>query len=106
MAQHPVDCAPKWMTWFSVPTGRTPSLNGASAGSSYGDYVESDENFPIVYLATKNGSVFYATTSYWSNTDIARQGAQALDFILPEDLPAERYRLFVSGAGMRSKPFV
>ena len=58
------------------------------------------------YLATKNGSVFYATTSYWSNTDIATQGAQALDFILPEDLPAERYRLFCSGAGMRSKPFV
>ena len=25
MAQHPVDCGPKWMTWFSDPMGRTPS---------------------------------------------------------------------------------
>jgi hypothetical protein len=80
-------------------------LNGASAGSSYGDDVESDENFPIVYLASKDGSVFYSMTSNWSNTDIAKQGAQTVDFILPERLPAERYRLFVSGAGIRSKPF-
>jgi len=87
---------------FSV-IGR--ALNGASAGSSYGDDVESDENFPIVYLATKDGLVFYATTSYWSNTDISKQGAQTVDFTLPEGLPAERYRLFVSGAGIRSKPF-
>ena len=92
------------MTWFSVPTGRTPSLNGASAGSSYGDDVESDENFPIVYLTAKDGSVFYATTSFWSNTDIGKQGAQTVDFTLP-DLPAERYRLFVSGAGIHSRPF-
>ena len=79
-------------------------LNGASAGSSYGDDVESDENFPVVYLTTKDGSVFYATTSFWSNTDIGKQGAQTVDFTLP-DLPAERYRLFVSGAGIRSRSF-
>ena len=80
-------------------------LNGASAGSSYGDDVESDENFPIVYFATNDGSVFYATTFNWSNTDIAKQGAQTVDLILPEGLPAERYRLFVSGAGIGSRPF-
>ena len=80
------------------------ALNGASAGSSYGDDVESDENFPIVYLTTKDGAVFYATTSYWSNTDIGKQGAQTVDFTLP-DLPTERYRLFVSGAGIRSRSF-
>lgn len=80
-------------------------LNGASAGSSYGDDVESDENFPIVYLTSKGGSVFYATTSYWSNTEVGNRGDQTVDFILPEALPADRYRLFVSGAGIQSKPF-
>src|SRR5262249_17922843 len=63
------------------------------------------ENFPILYLSTRNGSVFYATTSYWSNTDIGKQGAQTVDFTLPDGLPSDRYRLFVSGAGIRSKPF-
>ena len=81
------------------------ALNGASSGSSYGDDVESDENFPIVYLTTKDGSVVYATTSYWSNTDIGKKGAHTVDFTLPENLAADRYQLFVSGAGISSKPF-
>ena len=80
-------------------------LNGASAGSSYGDDAESDENFPIVFLTNKDEFVFYATTSYWSNTDVGEQGSQAVNFTLPEGLPSARYRLFVSGAGIRSKPF-
>ena len=80
-------------------------LNGASSGSSYGDDVESDENYPIVSLTDRDGSVFYATTSNWSNTDVGKLGAQTVDFTVSEDLPTGRYRLIVSGAGIRSKAF-
>ena len=80
-------------------------LNGASSGSSYGDDVESDENYPIVSLTARDGSVFYATTSNWSNTDVGKKGAQTVDFTLHEGIPAKRYRLVISGAGIRSKPF-
>jgi len=80
-------------------------LNGASSGSSYGDDVESDENYPIVSLTARDGSVFYATTSNWSNTDVGKQGAQTVDFTIQEGIPAGKYRLVVSGAGIRSKPF-
>lgn len=80
-------------------------LNGASSGSSYGDDVESDENYPIVSLTAGDGSVFYATTSNWSNTDVGKKGAQSVDFTLPTDMARGEYRLVVSGAGIRSKPF-
>ena len=73
-------------------------LNGASAGSSYGDDVESDENYPIVSLTARDGSVFYATTSNWSNTDVGKKGAQTVDFTLHDGMPADKYRLVVSGA--------
>ena len=80
-------------------------LNGASSGSSYGDDVESDENYPIISLTARDGSVFYATTSNWSNTDVGKKGAQTVDFTLHEGMPEGNYRLIVSGAGIRSKPF-
>jgi len=80
-------------------------LNGASAGSSYGDDVESDENYPIVFLTASDGSVFYATTSNWSNTDVGKKGAQTVDFTLPQGIPPGTYKLVVSGAGIQSKPF-
>ena len=54
-------------------------LNGVSAGSSYGDDVESDENYPIVSLTARDGFVFYATTSNWSNTDSDKKGVQTVD---------------------------
>jgi hypothetical protein len=93
---------PAWSNSFTV-IGR--QLNGASAGSSYGDDVESDENYPIVSLTAKDGSVFYATTSNWSNTDVGKKGAQTVDFTLPKGMPADKYKLVVSGAGIQSKPF-
>jgi hypothetical protein len=80
-------------------------LNGASSGSSYGDDVESDENYPIISLTARDGSVFYATTSNWSNTDVGKKGAQTVDFTLHDGMFAGKYRLIVSGAGIRSKPF-
>jgi hypothetical protein len=84
---------------------RSRELNGASAGSSYGDDVESDENYPIVSLTAKDGSVFYATTSNWSNTDVGKKGAQTVEFKLHKGMAAGEYRLVVSGAGIRSEPF-
>ena len=49
-------------------TGRR--LNGQSSGSSYGDDVESDENYPIIRLQNSTGT-FYARTFNWSTTDVA-----------------------------------
>ena len=80
-------------------------LNGASSGSGYGDDVESDENYPIVSLTAEDGAVFYTTTSNWSNSDVGKKGAQTVDFTVPTGVTAGEYRLVVSGAGIRSKPF-
>jgi hypothetical protein len=79
-------------------------LNGQSAGSSYGDDVESDEKFPIVRFKNWAGEVFYARTFNWSNTDIGKKGGQRVNFTLNPGMPADTYSLAVSGAGISSKP--
>jgi hypothetical protein len=82
-------------------TGR--QLNGQSAGSSYGDDVESDENYPIVRLVNA-GTVYYGRTSNWSNTGV-RTGdvTETVDFTLPAGLTAPgNYSVEVIGAGIAS----
>jgi hypothetical protein len=84
-------------------TGR--QLNGQSAGSSYGDDVESDENYPIVRLV-RAGTVYYGRTSNWSNTGV-RTGdvSETADFTLPAGLTAPgNYSVEVIGAGIASFP--
>jgi hypothetical protein len=84
-------------------TGR--QLNGQSAGSSYGDDVESDENYPIVRLV-RAGTVYYGRTSNWSNTGV-RTGdvSETVDFTLPAGLTAPgNYSVEVIGAGIASFP--
>jgi hypothetical protein len=84
-------------------TGR--QLNGQSAGSSYGDDVESDENYPIVRLV-RAGTVYYGRTSNWSNTGVATGDVtETVEFTLPAGLTAPgNYSVEVIGAGIASFP--
>ena len=79
-------------------------LNGQSAGSAYGDDVESDENYPVVTLTDKDGNVFYARTTNWTNTEVATGVAkEAVDFTLPDSLVDEGvYHVTVGAAGIWS----
>jgi len=79
-------------------------LNGQSAGSSYGDDVESDENYPIVSLMDATGKVFYARTTNWSTTEVATGALpETVNFTLPASLiKPGLYRATVSGAGIAS----
>ena len=79
-------------------------LNGQSAGSNYGDDVETDQNYPIVSLADKDGHVFYARTTNWSTTEVATKVfRETVNFTLPASLVTPGiYRVSVSGAGISS----
>jgi hypothetical protein len=77
-------------------------LTGQSAGSAYGDDVESDENYPIVRLTNADG-VFYARATNWSTVDVAA-GPGTVDFTLHGGMMPGNYSLVVSGAGISSFP--
>ncbi|MDD5271263.1 MAG: kelch repeat-containing protein [Methylovulum sp.] len=79
-------------------------ITGQSAGGSYGDDVESDQNFPIIQL--KNGAtVYYARTSNWSTTDVGTGDALVTtDFCLPTGTPSGSYSMVLSAAGLKSAP--
>jgi hypothetical protein len=82
-------------------------LNGQSAGSAYGDDVESDENYPVVRFQGTGDNVYYGTTTNWSNTGVATGSTpEAVTVQLPVGMPAGSYRVYVSGAGLQSDPFV
>jgi hypothetical protein len=80
-------------------------LNGQSAGSTYGDDAESDENYPIVSLKNAaTGQVFYARTFNWSNTGVQTGlfNPETVNFTLPAGMPKGIYLLTESGAGVQS----
>ena len=79
-------------------------LNGQSAGSTYGDDSESDENYPIVSLTDMSGHVFYARTTNWSSTGVGTATErETVNFTLPASLTQDGvYRVTVSGAGISS----
>ena len=79
-------------------------LNGQSAGSSYGDDAESDENYPIVSLMDTAGKVFYARTTNWSTTEVATGALpETVNFTLPASLVNPGlYQATVTGAGISS----
>jgi hypothetical protein len=81
-------------------------LNGQSAGSDYGDDVESDENYPIVRLRNAAGTVFYARTTNWTSTGVATGSTpETVNFTLPATLVAPgNYSLTVIGAGIAGFP--
>ncbi len=78
-------------------------LTGISQGSSYGDDVESDTNYPIIRL-TGAGGVHFARTTNWT-PGISTPGDTTLstvDFTLPAGLAAGTYQLVVIASGMPS----
>jgi hypothetical protein len=80
-------------------------INGQSAGSSYGDDVASDQNYPIIRLVSATGNVYYCRTSNWSSTAVGGGDTlQTVDFTLKGGTPAGNYSLILSGAGNASFP--
>jgi hypothetical protein len=80
-------------------------MNGTSAGSSYGDDAESDENYPIVRLENASGNVFYARTVNWSSTAVGKGVAvETVDFTLKGGMAPGNYSIMVIGAGISSRP--
>jgi hypothetical protein len=84
-------------------TGR--QLNGQSAGSSYGDDVQTDENYPILRLTDSTGKVYYCRTTNWSLQGVATGAAvETVNFTLQPGMPAGNYSAVVSGAGISGLP--
>ena len=80
-------------------------LNGQSAGSTYGDDIQNDENYPIVRLTNSTGNVFYCRTTDWSSTGVGPSATpETVNFQLPRSITAGNYTLVVSGAGISSFP--
>ncbi len=80
-------------------------LNGQSDTSSYGDDIQSDENYPIVRLVSSSGNVYYCRTTNWSSTAVAGGSTpQTVNFTLNPAVTAGNYVLMVSGAGISSFP--
>lgn len=78
-------------------------LNGQSGGSSYGDDAESDENYPVVWLTAKDGTVRFGRTTNWTTTGVATGVAkESVQFTLPAGLTPGVYKVTVSGAGIMS----
>jgi hypothetical protein len=79
-------------------------LNGQSAGSTYGDDVQTDEDYPIVSLTDSTGRVFYGRTTDWSTTEVSTGVfRETVDFALPSLLVNPGvYSVTVSGAGISS----
>ena len=79
-------------------------LTGISQGSSFGDDVENDTNYPIVRL-TSNQSVQYARTTNWT-PGISKPGdtkLSSVQFSLPRGFQPGVYRVAVIANGMASR---
>ena len=80
-------------------------LNGQSAGASYGDDAQMDENYPILRFTNSTGNVYYGRTTNWSTTGVATGSTvETVDFTLNPSMPAGNYSAIVSGAGISSLP--
>lgn len=80
-------------------------ITGQSAGVSYGDDVQSDENYPIVRLVNSANKVFYARTTNWSTVEVATGSkAESVTFTIPTSTPLGSYKLILSAAGLQSAP--
>jgi hypothetical protein len=84
-------------------TGR--QLNGQSAGASYGDDDQMNENYPIVRLLDPaTGNVYYCRTMNWSSVSVAGNQPETVDFTLHSAVTPGSYELTVVGAGIASQP--
>jgi hypothetical protein len=81
-------------------------LNGQSAGATYGDDAEMDENYPIVLLVDSTGNTYYCRTTNWSSVGVATGNTpQTTNFTLNPAVTPGNYTLFVSAAGISSPGF-
>lgn len=81
-------------------------LNGQSAGASYGDDDQMDENYPIVRLENPaTGNVYYCRTANWDSVRVGSNRPETVDFTLNPAVTPGRYELTVVGAGIASRPF-
>lgn len=81
-------------------------LTGQSAGASYGDDAQMDENYPIVRLVSSADKVYYLRTTNWSSTDVSTGSLkETVNFTVGSSVPAGKYSLIVSAAGIQSKAF-
>jgi hypothetical protein len=82
-------------------------LNGQSAGASYGDDAQMNENYPIVRLQDGFGHVFYCRTTNWSSVAVGGGATpQTVNFTLNPNVTSGYYLLTVTGAGITSMPVV
>lgn len=81
-------------------------LNGQSAGASYGDDDQMNENYPIVRLENPaTGDVYYCRTTNWSSVSVAgKHRPETVDFTLNSAVTPGSYELTVVGAGIASQP--
>ena len=80
-------------------------LNGQSAGASYGDESQCNENYPIVRMVGASGNVYYAKTTNWSLVGVGTGSTpETVNFTLNPAMPPGTYSLIVSGAGLSSSP--
>jgi hypothetical protein len=79
-------------------------LNGMSAGATYGDDAQMDENYPVVSLADSSSDVFYGRTTNWSNVEVGDKKPETVDITLNKGLKkAGNYNLVISAAGIANK---
>ena len=90
-----------------VFTLRGKQLNGQSAGASYGDDAQMNENYPIIRLQDGSGNVFYCRTTNWSSVGVGGGATpQTVNFTLNANVIPGNYLLTVIGAGIPSMPSV
>jgi hypothetical protein len=81
-------------------------LNGQSAGASYGDDAQMDENYPVLRMTDTSGNVYYCRTTNWSTKGVATGNEpESVNFTLNPSMPAGTYSAVVTGAGISSQPF-
>jgi hypothetical protein len=79
-------------------------LNGQSAGASYGDDDQMNENYPIVRLQhPTTGNVYYCRTTNWSSVSVGGNQPQSVNFTLNSAIRPGSYELTVVGAGIASR---
>lgn len=79
-------------------------INGPSAGASYGDDDQMNENYPIVRLKDPaTGNVFYCRTTHWSSVAVGGDKPETVDFTLNSAVTPGSYELTVVGAGIASE---
>jgi hypothetical protein len=85
-------------------TGR--KLNGQSAGASYGDDDQMNENYPIVRLEQPStGNIYYCRTTHWTSVAVDGNKPERVSFTLNSAVIPGHYELTVVAAGIASDPF-